>query len=102
MLYGHWMQVWFNFKENSASEHDTTPSHKWAYVNDIYSVNMIYAHAVNCLCCMNIEYVPDPIFRLGKSISASEYNTTTSEYDLLTIVWANEIAAIFRSYNNVN
>jgi hypothetical protein len=55
---------------------------------------------------MIIEYESQSIFRPGKSNSASEYDTTPSEYDfikkvLLTTVWTNEIAAISRSYNNV-
>jgi hypothetical protein len=54
---------------------------------------------------MVIEYESQSIFRLGKSKSASEYDTLPSEYDStkkpLTTVWTNEIAAIFGSYNKL-
>jgi hypothetical protein len=46
----------------SASEYNITPSHNCACVNQIHSVNMIYARAVDCICCIVIINKPGSIF----------------------------------------
>jgi hypothetical protein len=70
-------------RENSANEYDITPSRYCACLNHIHPVNIIYARAVNCFCCMVTEFESDFISRLGKSISVSEYDTLPSEYDFM-------------------
>jgi hypothetical protein len=59
----------------------------------------------NLFLCMIIEYDSHSVFWLGKSNSASQYDTVLGEYDfikvLLTTVCTNEIADIYRSYNKL-